>query len=170
MASFSPDFAAAMGACTSQLRGLEHTAKLAERFARVLVQFADGMECACRRTGNAPVECSNELVGFLSSAQIVTRGRAAALAQFSEKCEKALKHQRRYLNYLRERARNVPPAAVDEFSQACATELEKLSGEQTWMAGQFRALVCGKPVQRAQVVEERVPAFPALPNGNAPVL
>ena len=144
MATFAPDFSTAMGACTAQLRGLEHTTRLAERFARVLAQFADGTEAVCRRTGNAPVECSNELACFLHSENEAIRGRARTLQDFAETCRKALRHQQRYLDYLQKRARNVPPEAAAEFSAASSAELEKLRGEQAWMEKQFRALVCGR--------------------------
>lgn len=92
MAAFSPDFAASMSTCVTKLKSLEHTVKLSERFARVLAQFADGAEATCRRTGNAPVECSNELFCFIYSASVSTRGRARALEDFVERSEQALKH------------------------------------------------------------------------------
>lgn len=143
MAAFAPDFATAMGVCAAQLRGLEHAARLSERFARVLVQFADGAAGVCRSTGNAPVECSNELACFLSSESGAVRDRAGALRELVGVCRKTLQRQKRYLEYLEKRAKNIPPEAAAEFSVASAAELEKLRAEQAWMEARFRTLVCG---------------------------
>lgn len=100
--------------------------------------------------------CPGELAGFLYAESGILRARACALGDFVGRSWKALAHQRRYLNYLRKRARTVPPEAAGEFSRASVAELGKIQGEQELMQKQFRVLVLGE-------TSTGVPAFPALP-------